>query len=198
MSCCSSNSKRKGPRSPIFPFLGLLFLVALLLGTCSRNETKPAGSDAARAAKQTETPRNDAEQLRARQASLTPVNTEWNFGETVSAVTGYYEGDRLRLIDEQMNMGDHGSAACRYFFTPDGKLYAYEEKKESRSGASTKNATVEQSELRLYFAESGGLLSGERTVAGKAAAMLGIEEQTVRMHARELEASLADAHSRKR
>ena len=198
MPCCSSNPKRKRPRSPIFPFLGLLFLVALLLGTCSRNETKPAGSDAAGAAKRIETLRKDAEQLRARQASLTPVSTEWNFGETVSAVTGYYDGDRLRLIDEQMNMGTHGSAASRYFFNPDGKLYAYEEKKESRSGTSTKNVTVEQSELRLYFTESGGLLSGERTVAGKAAAMLGIEEQTVRMHARELEASLADAHSRKR
>lgn len=198
MSCCSSNSKRKGPRSPIFPFLGLLFLVALLLGTCNRNETKPAGSDAAGAAKQIEALRKDAGQLRARQASLTPVSTEWNFGETVSAVTGYYDGDRLRLIDEQMNMGDHGSATSRYFFTPEGKLFAYEEQKESRSGVASKNVTTEQSELHLYFAESGGLLSGERTVAGKAAAMLGIEEQTVRMHARELEASLADAHSRKR
>ncbi len=197
MPCCSSNSKRKGPSSPIFPFLGLLFLFALLLGTCNRNETKPEGSGTAGAAKQIEALHKDAEQLRAQQASLTPVSTEWNFGETVSSVTGYYDGEHLRMIDEQMNMGEHGSASSRYFFTPEGKLFAYEEKKESRSGVASKNVTTEQSELHLYFTDAGGLLSGERSVAGKPAALLGIEEQTVRMHARELEASLTEARSRK-
>lgn len=198
MSCCNPNSKSKWPRSPIFPFLALVFVGALLLGTCSRNETRTADSIDAGSAKQSEELRKSAEQLAAQQSSLTPVSTEWNFGETVSAVTGYYEGEQLRMVDEQMNMGDHGSATSRYFYTPAGKLYAYEEKKESRSGTGTNNATAERSELRLYFADERGLVSGERTVAGKPATLLGIEEQTVRMHARELEATLAEAQSKKR
>ena len=197
MSCCNSNSKSKGPRSPIFPFLGFVFLLALLLGTCGRQENRPADSGTATGGKPVAELRKDAEQLAAGQASLTPVSTEWNFGETVSSVTGYYDGEHLRMIDEQMNMGDRGSASSRYFFTPQGKLFAYEEKKESRSGVASKNVTTEQSELHLYFTDAGGLLSGERSVAGKPAALLGIEEQTVRMHARELEASLTEARSRK-
>lgn len=198
MSCCNSNSSGKGPRSPIALFLTVLFVTALLLGTCKRNETAPIDAGDATRAEQIKTLRKSADELAAQQASLTPVNTEWSFGETVSVATGYYDGDQLRMIDEQMNMGAHGSATCRYFYSPAGKLYAYEEKKESRSGAATSSATTEQSELRLYFADSGGLLLGERTVNGKPAALIGIEEQTVHMHARELEASLAEARSRKR
>ncbi|MCC6265730.1 MAG: hypothetical protein IT169_19325 [Bryobacterales bacterium] len=197
MSCCNPRSKSKWPQSPIFPFLALVFVGALLLGTCSRNETRTADSGSAAGAKQIEELRASAAQIAAQQASMTPVNTEWTFGETVSAVTGYYDGEQLRMIDEQMNMGSHGSASSRFFYTPAGKLFAYEEKKESRSGAAGNNVVTEQSELRLYFADPSGLLSGERTVAGKSAALLGIEEQTVRMHARELEAALTEAHSRK-
>jgi hypothetical protein len=175
----------------------LLFVGALLLGTCARNETSPADVGNVSGVEQINALRKSADELVAQQGALTPLKTEWNFGETVSAVTGYYEGEQLRMIDEQMNMGDHGNATSRYFYTPAGKLYAYEEKKETRSGAATKTVTTEQSELRLYFADSGALLSGERQVAGKPADLIGIEAQTVLMHARELEATLAEAQSRK-
>lgn len=198
MSCCNANSPKKGPRSPIALFLTLLFVGALLLGTCKRNETPAADAGNASGVEQVKALRKSADELAGQQAALTPVNTEWNFGETVSVVTGYYEGEQLRMIDEQMNMGDHGNATSRYFYTPAGKLYAYEEKKESRSGAATKTVTTEQSELRLYFADSGALLSGERQVAGQAADLIGIEAQTVLMHARELEATLAEAQAHKR
>lgn len=197
MSCCSTKSSRKKALPPIPLFLAAVFLVAVLLGTCRSKETQQAGESTASVAEQTDALRKAAEELAARQPSLTHVNAEWNFGETVSAVTGYYDGDQLRMIDEQMDMGGRGHATSRYFYNPAGKLYAYEEKKETKTGSSTGLAAAEQSELRLYFADSGQMISSERTVAGKAAPLLGIEEQTVRMHARELEATLSEALAKK-
>lgn len=193
MSCCSTNSSRRKQRSPILPFLAIVFVAAILLGTCRSNEKPSTSSTPISSTEQVKALQKAAEELAAQTPSLTRVNTEWNFGETVSAVTGYYDGDHLRMIEEQMNMGGRGTASNRYFYDPAGKLYAYEEKKEIKAGSNGASPATEQSELRLYFSDSGELISSTRSVAGKSEPLLGIEEQTVRMHSRELEAALTDA-----
>lgn len=172
----------------------LLFLCALLLTACSKTEQPADAAEAARQA-QVQAAMEARDQIAAQESSFTPVTATWSLGGTSSEITGFYQGDSLRMIREEMSMGDFGSTSARYFYAPDGKLTAYTESKQARSGASTGSATTEQIELDLLFSESGSLLSGQRTANGAAAPLVGIEEQGVRMHARELEAALADARA---
>ena len=181
-------------RIPLVRSLASLCLCGLLFTACSKTELPENAADAARQA-QVQAATEAREQLAAQESSFTPVTAKWSLGDTTSEITGFYQEDSLRMIREEMNMGDFGSTSARYFYSPDGKLTAYTESKQARSGASTGSATTEEIELDLLFAESGSLLSGQRKANGVAAPLVGIEEQGVRMHARELESALADART---
>jgi predicted small lipoprotein YifL len=164
---------------------GLLFLAG-----CGGKEPASAPSAEAQVAAQVEPLLAAKRQIEQQQAALTPRKNKWTYGNTVSELTGYFDGTALRLIEEQMSMGDLGSVHARYFYTPEGRLFAYDETKETRSGTAANAVKTEQGALRLFFRENGTLLSGERTVDGKAAPLSGIEEQAVRMHDKELQAVL--------
>jgi hypothetical protein len=172
---------------------GVWMLACLLLAGCGGVETATAPAVDAGHAAAVQALASAKAQMEGQKATLNPRPAEWNYGDTVSQVTGFYQDDALRLVEEQMNMGDFGSASAKYFYSAQGKLLAYEETKESRSGKAANAVKTEQSTLRLFFGEDGRLLSGERTVDGQPSALVGIEEQAVRMHAAELEAALADA-----
>ena len=116
-------------------------------------------------------------------------------GETRSAITGYFDGDDLRVIEEEMTMGEFGDASAKYFYLPGGKLFAYSEQKNARSGTKSGVVKTEKVTLSLLFSESGALLEGKRSVDGEEAPLVGVEEQGVRMLARELEAALAESRA---
>lgn len=172
---------------------GACLLAWLFLASCGGGETATQPAVDARHAATIQTLSTAKAELEAQKATLTPRPAEWTYGDTVSQLTGFFQGDSLRLVEEQMNMGDFGSTSARYFYSAQGRLFAYQETKESRSGKAANAVKTEQSTLRLFFGDDGRLLSGERTVDGKPSALVGIEEQAVRMHAAELEAALADA-----
>jgi hypothetical protein len=172
---------------------GVWMLAWLLLSSCGGGETATQPAVDAGQAATVQALATTKQQVEAQKAALTPRPAEWTYGDTVSQLTGFYQGESLRLVEEQMNMGEFGSASAKYFYSAQGKLFAYQETKESRSGKAANAVKTEQSTLQLFFGEDGRLLSGERTVDGQPSALVGIEEQAVRMHATELEAALADA-----
>ena len=165
------------------------FCICLLCASCAREEAAvPPGGDTALAAELLQS--RDA--LAARKGTLEAVEAEWDLGDTKSSVTGYYDGAALVLIEETMTMGEFGSARSTYSYSPKGNLFAYTEEKESQSGVRSGNARTEHVQLNLLFEENGSLLTAERTVDGAPSPLTGMEAQGVKMHARELELSLAE------
>lgn len=167
--------------------------LALCLGlaACSRTETPAPAEDGAAARAETLIQERDA--LLGRKASLEAVPAKWSLDDDIrSTLTGYYEGDALRIIEEEMTMGEFGSARSSYFYTPKGGLFAYTESKASQRGARTGKAVTEQIDLELLFAPNGSLAGGERKVDGSPAELTGVEAQGVKMHARELELVLRE------
>ncbi len=167
---------------------------AVFLGICgcSRTETPATSGDSAAQA-QSAALVQEREALLAKKGSLTSVPAKWALDDTVkSAIAGYYEGDTLRLIEEEMTMGEFGSANSQYFYTASGALFAYTESKESQRGARSGNAVKEKIEVQLLFAPNGTLVGGERKVDGSVTDLTGMESQGAKMHARELESVLQE------
>lgn len=169
----------------------LLLAVLALFGfsaSCAREEVQPAG-DAAELAR-VEALSQARDSLLSQKASLEATATKWTLDETSSDITGFYEGEVLRVIEEAMDMGEFGTSTSVYFYTPKGGLFAYSEEKQSRTGVRTGNPKTERVELSLLFSDNGSLLRGERKVDGATTELTGLEAQGVRMHARELELML--------
>lgn len=173
-------------------------LLTAFLAACSQPEVAPADDAEAARAKAAEALAAEREELAQRAGSLTLLKTEWTMGDITSTISGYYENETLRLIEEEMRMGDFGDASAKYFYRPDGSLFAYSERKNSRSGTKSDSVKTERITLSLLFGETGALIGAERTVDGAAVPLVGIEEQGVRMHARELEAALTEARDKAR
>ncbi len=164
-----------------------MLAACLLLTACSRQETaapRDAQSDTATQVAQLLLQR-DA--ITAGKDSLDTANATWELDGATSTVRGYYSGGSLSLIEEEMTMGEFGSARSHYFYTPQGHLFAYTEAKDSQSGVRTGNARTQRISLHLFYGPNGNLLQGERTVDGDNAPLTGLESQGVKMHARELE-----------
>jgi hypothetical protein len=177
----------------------LLLTVASALSVgiwgCGRTETPSAPAEDADQSQSAALVR-ERDALLARKDSFTAVSAKWALDETVkSSCKGYYEGDVLRLIEEEMTMGEFGSATSVYFYTDKGALFAYTENKESQRGARSGNAVKEKVELQLLFAPNGTLVGGERKVDGTVSELTGVEAQGATMHARELESVLQEKRS---
>lgn len=159
---------------------------------CNRTETPTApAEDATQAQAAALVQERDA--LSARKEGLTAVPTKWTLDDTIkSSCKGYYEGDTLRLIEEEMTMGEFGFANSQYFYTDKGVLFAYTENKETQRGAKSGNIVKEKVEVQLLFAPNGTLVGGERKVDGTVSELTGMEAQGVKMHARELESALQE------
>lgn len=168
------------------------FSICLLFSSCSRTETPVApAQDDARAALDKLSGERDA--LLKEKTSMQMVASKWTLDEEInSTFTAYYQGETLRLIEEQMAMGKFGSAQSTYFYSPQGGLFAYTESKDSQRGAQTGNPVSEKVEMQLLFGPNGAALGGERRVDGKPAELTGVEFEGVKMHSRELQAVLTE------
>lgn len=166
----------------------------IILGICgcSRTETPASSTDNAAEARSAALVQ-EREALLTKKASFTTTPTKWSLDDTVkSTLVGYYEGDVLRLIEEEMTMGEFGSARSLYFYTDEGTLFAYTEDKESQRGARSGNAVKEKVAVQLLFSPNGTLVGGERKVDGTVSELTGMESQGAKMHARELESALQE------
>jgi hypothetical protein len=78
-----------------------------------------------------------ADRITAAAAQWPKVEGRWTRGDTDSRYTAYFDGERLRYLDERMGMGDYGSRRHRYWFD-DGALFYYEGEKSSDVPGGTK------------------------------------------------------------
>lgn len=172
--------------------LGSALVMMMLLAACSREEAPPAQPASTTDAEAVAALSSQRDAILAKRDSLNALEAKWNLGDTSSSVKGFFDGESLALIEEEMNMGEFGNARSRYVYSPKGNLLAYSEEKEIRTGARTGSPRVEQVKLSLLFAENGNLLQGERLVDGSPAELTGLEQQGVKLHARELELALQE------
>jgi hypothetical protein len=86
--------------------------------------------------------------------------------DMTSKFVSYYDGGVLRLIEERMDFGEHGSSASQYYFDSAGTLFLYrghDEAVDDPAGAAGKRVV----DFEMVFDPEGRMVASHKTVDGK-------------------------------
>ena len=106
------------------------------------------------------------------------VTGNWEMGDASSIIEAYYAEDELKLIIEQMDMGDYGASEYKYYFK-DGYLFYHEQNGKRTTPNSTEAANVN---VILLFNSEGDLVASSKKVNFKQTELHDIEAPGVLKH----------------
>lgn len=96
----------------------------------------------------------------------------WAAGDATSSFMAYFEGDSLRLIEEELDFGEYGTAHATYYFD-DGLFYVVENEQRTRLDPDAPGADSLQT--RVWFGPDGGIEQSEQIVNGDPAPLPAME-----------------------
>ena len=111
----------------------------------------------------------------------------WAAGDATSSFMAYFEGDSLRLIEEELDFGEYGAAHATYYF--DGGLF-YVVENERRTRLDPDAPGVDSLQTRVAFGPAGRVEQSEQIVNGESAPLPAAEAEGFRRHAAALRAQL--------
>ena len=91
------------------------------------------------------------------------VTGNWYMGEAKSKFQAYYAGDELKLIIEQMDVGEYGSSEYRYYFK-DGYLFYYEQNGKRTAPNSKRPDEADNVNVVMHFDKEGTLVSSSKKI----------------------------------
>ncbi len=91
------------------------------------------------------------------------VNGIWAMGDASSTFNAYYEKDELKLIVEQMDMGDYGSSVYKYYFK-EGYLFYHEQNGKRKNPNSQKPDEAADINVIMHFNTEGTLVASSKKV----------------------------------
>lgn len=113
------------------------------------------------------------------------VTGNWEMDDASSVIEAYYAEDELKLIIEQMDMGDYGLSEYKYYFK-DGYLF-YHEQNGKRRNLNSKNPgeTVDVNVI-MHFDEAGNLVGSQKTIDFNQVELHDIEAPGVLKHCEQI------------
>jgi len=109
------------------------------------------------------------------------VSGRWAMGDASSIIDAYYAKDELRLIVEQMDMGDYGSSKYKYYFK-DGYLF-YHEQNGTRMSSNSDNPDEEVDvNVIMHFNSEGTLVASSKKINYQPVELHDIEAPGVLKH----------------
>jgi putative lipoprotein len=93
-------------------------------------------------------------------SKMQKVLGDWEMGDASSVIEAYYTKDELKLIVEQMNMGDYGSSEYKYYFK-EGYLFYHEQNGKRITPNSNQAADVN---VIMHFNSFGDLVASSKKV----------------------------------
>lgn len=104
----------------------------------------------------------------------------WAAGDATSSFMAYFDGDSLRLIEEELDFGEYGAAHATYYF--DGGLF-YVVENERRTRLDPDAPGADSLQTRVWFGPDGSVEQSEQIVNGEAAPLPAMEAEGFRRHA---------------
>ena len=91
------------------------------------------------------------------------VSGKWAMGDASSVFDAYYAGDELKLMVEQMDMGDYGSSDYRYYFK-EGYLFYHEQNGKRMAPNSDNPDEAADINVIMHFNPEGTLVASSKKV----------------------------------
>jgi hypothetical protein len=104
----------------------------------------------------------------------------WAAGDATSSFMAYFDGDSLRLIEEDLDFGEYGRAHATYYF--DGGLF-YVVENERRTRLDPDAPGADSLQTRVWFGPDGRVEQSEQIVNGGAAPLPPAEAEGFLRHA---------------
>lgn len=131
-----------------------------------------------------------ASEIDARLTRLEKKAGSFTAGEATSHYTAWFDAGELRKIEEQLNLGEYGTAKISYYFN-NRALFFYHELAQ-RSGMGRIGATDGERVERAFAYDSvGQLVESRKLINGHPSPIEDYELMSVRNHTAELKRELA-------
>jgi len=111
----------------------------------------------------------------------------WAAGDATSSFMAYFDGDSLRLIEEELDFGEYGAAHATYYFH--GELF-YVVENERRTRLDPDAPGADSLQTRVWFGPDGGIEQSEHVMNGETAPLPAAEAEGFRRHAAALREQL--------
>lgn len=116
-----------------------------------------------------------ASTLSARKLMFTKVAGSTAKGDTKAGYEAFYQGEVLRILEEEIDYGERGESERDYFLDSEGRLFYYAASDErARQGAKDKVR------MRIAYDESGNVVGSDKTVNGQPATVTDAEISAVK------------------
>lgn len=155
--------------------LFIVVVFALLAAGCagggSKQSTSKEGESKSSLISDLQTARLEASTLSARKLMFTKVKGPLSKGDNAETYAAYYQGEVLRVLEDQANYGERGESERGYFLDSHGRLFYYTASDERVKPSSKDKPGKEKLRVRIAYDESGKVIGSEKTVNGQPAAL---------------------------
>jgi hypothetical protein len=136
--------------------------------------------------------RLEASTLSARKLMFTKVKGPLSKGDSAETYAAYYQGEVLRVIEDQANYGERGESERGYFLDSQGRLFYYTGRDERVKQSGKDKPSTEKLRVRVAYDETGKVIGSEKTVNGQPANLSEADLKAIRARLQALR-KVADA-----
>jgi len=131
--------------------------------------------------------RLEASTLSARKLMFTKVKGPLAKGDSAATYAAYYQGEVLRVMEDDADYGERGGSERGYFLDSQGRLFYY-----TASDLRVKQSGKDKLRIRIAYDDSGKVIGSEKTVNGQPVAVSDADLKAVKTRLQALR-KLADA-----
>jgi hypothetical protein len=165
-------------------------LVLLAAGCAGGGESKSASKqDESKSSliSSLQSARLEASTLSARKLMFTKVKGPLAKGDSAAKYAAYYQGEVLRVMEDEADYGERGGSERGYFLDSQGRLFYY-----TASDLRAKQSRKDKLRIRVAYDESGKMVGSEKTVNGQPVAVSDADLKAIKTRLQALR-KLADA-----
>jgi hypothetical protein len=152
------------------PRLLIIVVLALLAAGCAGGGDHPSSSNQGESKSSLisdlQSARLEASTLSARKLMFTKVKGPLAKGDSAATYAAYYQGEVLRVMEDDASYGERGESERGYFLDSQGRLFYY-----TASDQRVKQSGKDKVRIRIAYDESGKVVGAEKTVNGQPAAV---------------------------
>jgi hypothetical protein len=159
----------------ILAIVAVTAILAGCAGSGGSQSTSKEGESKSSMISDVQSARIEASTLSARKLMFTKVKGSAVKGDAAAEYEAFYQGDVLRILEEEIDYGDRGESEKDYFLDSQGRLFYY-----TASDERVKEGAKDKVKIRIAYDETGNVLGSEKTVNGQPAKLSDTELKAVK------------------
>ncbi len=173
--------------SRLFTILAFALLAAGCAGGGDKQSASKQGESKSGLISDLQSARLEASTLSARKLMFTKVKGPLAKGDSAATYAAYYQGEVLRVMEDEAKYGNRGESESGYFLDSQGRLFYY-----TASDQRLKQSGKDKVRVRIAYDESGKVVASEKTVNGQPATVSETDLKAIKARLQALR-KLADA-----